>query len=636
MSLDVSIAKLIRSLLITVSICLFLFGGLVALTAQELVVQEATSIAPASIPIDSSGDAPSKIGMARLVMRRKPATTTDGSVDKLTIELIGTIDPSDISQIYVFYEQQSLGVTNDGIFDQGTYGSNPSTQIASVAASFDVANPQVIEGLAGSNTITAHNDPNNNGEAYFYIAFDFANGADDSATVGCRIVSVEYGAVGVGTGTTITPNDPDGTTYVDDYYTQLSGSTAGLGLDKGAAGTFVTALQMDFSTPLDGDGSLFAPATGGYVTIDQIRFHVTGTADTGDINSVLVFQDVVGGTAQQYDAGTDVNLGTGSISGSGVGNLYATVPLSTPLQVDSANDQYFAAVLVGTSAVAGRTIGLQVEDPSSTTNLRFIDGIDDDATLPAQVNNFEYPQTGYSTDTASTPLSPDEFTIVPPDNGLPPSITLSIPAPSATNVDPDQVLTFVFSEAIDESTLDTIPDGFGAYDDFVLEDLSATVYPGNLVYSPADKMLKFTPTDPLPWATVLTATVGPNIFDLAPVPEDMGTAYVLIFTTRPEFPEVNEPTVLKNRIGAGANSEAVILIPTPSSGSFSGLSVKVFTTTGRLVKTFRGGEIETISSGRKIIWNGTNDRGAKLGPGIYFVQVRVAGRKSVLKVMIVR
>jgi hypothetical protein len=54
------------------------------------------------------------------------------------------------------------------------------------------------------------------------------------------------------------------------------------------------------------------------------------------------------------------------------------------------------------------------------------------------------------------------------------------------------------------------------------------------------------------------------------------------------------------------------------------------------VKTFRGAEIETISSGRKILWDGTNDRGKGLGPGMYFVQVRVAGRKSVLKVMIVR
>jgi hypothetical protein len=80
----------------------------------------------------------------------------------------------------------------------------------------------------------------------------------------------------------------------------------------------------------------------------------------------------------------------------------------------------------------------------------------------------------------------------------------------------------------------------------------------------------------------------------------------------------------------------VILIPTPSSGSFAGLSVKVFTTTGRLVKTFSGGEIETISSGRKIVWNGTNDQGDDLGPGMYFVQVRLAGQKNVLKVVIVR
>jgi hypothetical protein len=559
----------------------------------------------------------------------------------MTIRLLGNIDKTYVDTIYLYYEAQDGGTDadiNDGIYDQGISGAGDpgSTLIATVAAAFDGSNEQIISGLGALNTITTHQNPG--GNANFYVAFDFIN-LDlidvSTMTVGCEVLSFEYGAVGYDgsspTGSDTTPLHGE-TVQLDRYRTQLDGTTGGLGLDKGAAGTYATALQMDFSTPQD--TSLFAAATGGYVTIDQIRFHVTGTADTDDLNNVLVFQDVVGGTAQQYDPGTDVNLGTGSISGSGVGNLYATVPLSTPLQVDSANDQYFAAVLVGTSAVAGHTIGLQVEDPSSTTNLQFADGIDDDTTVPAQVNNFEYPQTGYSTATASTPLIPDTFTIVPPDDGLPPSITLSIPAASATNVDPEEELTFVFSEAIDESTLDTDPTG--GFDDFVLEDLSATIYPGDLSYNPSSKQLIFTPTDPLPWATVLTATVGPNIFDLAPVPESMAGAYVVTFTTRPEFPEVNAPTVLKNRIGTGTNSEAVILIPTPSSGSFSGLSVQVFTTTGRLVKTFRGAEIETISSGRKILWDGTNDRGDDLGPGMYFVQVRVAGRKSVLKVMIVR
>jgi len=275
-----------------------------------------------------------------------------------------------------------------------------------------------------------------------------------------------------------------------------------------------------------------------------------------------------------------------------------------------------------------------VEDPSSTTNLQFADGIDDDTTVPAQVNNFEYLQTGYSTDTSSTPLSPDEFTIVPPDDGQPPSITLSIPVPSATNVDPDQVLTFVFSEAIDESTLDTVPDP--GYDDFVLEDLSATSYPGTLVYNSGAKTLTFTPTDPLPWATVLTATVGPNIQDLAPVPNSMVAAYVLTFTTRPEFPVVNEPTAIKNRIGSGTNAETVILIPTPPKGDSERISVQVFTTTGRLVKTFcKNVPYSTVTDGR-YIWNGTNDRGDPLGPGMYFVQVRTESYKRVLKVMIVR
>ena len=36
------------------------------------------------------------------------------------------------------------------------------------------------------------------------------------------------------------------------------------------------------------------------------------------------------------------------------------------------------------------------------------------------------------------------------------------------------------------------------------------------------------------------------------------------------------------------------------------------------------------------VWDGTNDRGRPLGPGLYFVQIVVAGNKQTLKVMIVR
>jgi hypothetical protein len=324
---------------------------------------------------------------------------------------------------------------------------------------------------------------------------------------------------------------------------------------------------------------------------------------------------------------------------------YATLTLAASSPITAAGRYYFIAVNVdGTNAVVGNTFGLEVEDPSS--DITFEDSIEDDSDVSADFawvtfsagGLYEYDQEAYIDPTATTaiPGALNEFTITPAPDLSPPQVLASTPASGATAIEPDTTITIVFSQYMvnDASANGILNTGNYELRDIVT-DTPVAVTPS---YNVTAQTLTLTPGAVLDWATTYRVTLNQNLEDVdgQSIFDQYGGDYEFTFVTRPEFPEVNAPTVLKNRIGSGANDEAVILIPTPSSGSFSGLSVKVFTTTGRLVKTFGGAEIETISSGRKILWDGTNDQGRDLGPGMYFVQVRVAGRKNVLKVMIVR
>jgi hypothetical protein len=67
------------------------------------------------------------------------------------------------------------------------------------------------------------------------------------------------------------------------------------------------------------------------------------------------------------------------------------------------------------------------------------------------------------------------------------------------------------------------------------------------------------------------------------------------------------------------------------------VTVQVFTTSGRLVATLvKNTAFNAIPDGGFISWDGTNDKGKALGPGLYFVQIRATDYKRVLKVMVVR
>jgi hypothetical protein len=448
---------------------------------------------------------------------------------------------------------------------------------------------------------------------------------DTPADVSYFIDTIHYGPSAGSTASTFDPavpyTDPTRTESINDYFVSISGAGAVANSSENQGENDVVVLSLTFS------------GTGNDEAVDKEIATVTvqsvGDRDA-DIASLVVRLHWDANTNGTYESGTDLQVATGTLSGGQA--VLTTTPTDVNARFNSAAKQYLLVVNVDIDATIGNTIGLEISNPS--TDITFRDALDDPGTwLNA---SSEYDQIGYITTTSIT-WTTNTFTVTPAPDLTDPSIVTTTPSSGATNIDPETSIEIVFDQYMLDGT------GVNGIENPANVKVEV-LFPAGPVTTTLDYsglVLIITPVAPdfpLDWATTYKVKIEPNVEDVDG--QVIGTlnpgGYEMTFTTRPEFPEVNAPTVLKNRIGSGANDEAVILIPTPSSGSFSGLSVKVFTTTGRLVKTFGGAEIETISSGRKILWDGTNDQGSDLGPGMYFVQVRVAGRKNVLKVMIVR
>jgi len=687
--------------------------------AGNLELEDQITIAPASIPVSSAGNAPDKVGMVRLDLVVNPGFigTTD-TLDSFEVELTGDIPSGKIQNLYVYYEEQDDGVTNDGKFD-----TDP-TKLVKTINGVDLSSPVTVDTFSTTITIKKYND---GGTAYIYVAFDFVSGTldtqDTKKTVGCKIINVngDTGANGQPPETNIF------TVNLDNYAVTVAGDTSGLGLataDPGPGDT-QSALRLEFGIA---DTSLFsAPATGGYATIDAIRFHNVGTAADADFDAasaIIVFLD---DGDKIYETGEE--LGSGSISGG-----YATVSLATPLSIYDAHATCYAAVRLSNETTHGNTVALRVEDPSDTANISFADGIDDTALgyVVADTNS----QVGYISGSGAQPASPDAFTIITdPD---PPEVSDTTPVADAPGVSRYlSEIRVVFNEDVDPATI--VDANFE-----LKETVSGTPIGGSVSMS-GDNVLVFSITPDLSYDTSYTATVtGPGgIADLVgnemaadyswsfqtepPVPpivnsvypeedatdvavdiasvravfsepmtpgtitaanfslvgpsgavdgsvsyDDAGSVYRLVFvpdadleydktytatvttgvqdtdglnmlsdkvwqfTTIRLYPEFDEPIAIKNRIGSGTHDQALIFVTQPPGGAGTRMTVQAFTATGKLVRTFfRNVPWSTIGED-PIAWDGTNDRGQKLGPGLYFVQIRAADYKRVLKVMIVR
>ena len=106
------------------------------------------------------------------------------------------------------------------------------------------------------------------------------------------------------------------------------------------------------------------------------------------------------------------------------------------------------------------------------------------------------------------------------------------------------------------------------------------------------------------------------------------------FTT---IPAVDEPVAANNRIVPGSSAPVTVFIPQPPAGASDKVTVQVFTTTGKRVATLVNAKpYSELLAELPLLWDGTNGRTQKLGPGLYFIRISATGWVRTLKVMIVR
>jgi hypothetical protein len=285
---------------------------------------------------------------------------------------------------------------------------------------------------------------------------------------------------------------------------------------------------------------------------------------------------------------------------------------------------------------------LEIQTPAS--HITFEDTIEDDTTNDldpdyayvtySATGLYEYDQEAFI-DPASTtaiPGSGNTFTIIPADDAQDPTVLATSPTNTEQDVDPTESINIVFSEGMNVASVENTAN-------YELYNLTAGAPESfTVTYTEATQTAVLDPTVDMVYGNEYRVTVygdgasGVQDFYL----NYMASDYVFTFTVRNQYPDFTEPAVIKNRIGTGANSEALIFVPEPAGGPSTRISVQVFTTTGRLVRTIYKNVPHSTIGTAPISWDGTNDRGDDLGPGMYFVQIRIGSDKRVLKVMIVR
>ena len=340
-----------------------------------LLVQEHTSIAPSSIPRDETpgvGGGTVNLGMTRLRFTNDTLIGSPvGSISSITVELTGTTPTSDIQEIKVYYE----GEGGNGLFDRG--GADDLDAAVGGPYSFDAGTTKTI-GIDPTIVKFTNND-----SVRLYVAFEFAATSDITGAAGCEITSVVWGPEDDGTGNTrAAPADYSlhGIQQnVDDYEVDLV--TTGIAPAEAPQGsTRVGLVKLVFSA-LDTDVT---------ANIDSIRLHRVGTGADTDIATGGVFlYDDSGTTPGSFDAG-DQEVTAGSLAGG-----YVTLNPGTNLPVTSTGATYFVAVNTASNAQVFKTVGLEIENPS--THIVFND-VQTDPHVSVQ-----YSQKGYITSTAATP-----------------------------------------------------------------------------------------------------------------------------------------------------------------------------------------------------------------------------------------
>jgi hypothetical protein len=209
-------------------------------------------------------------------------------------------------------------------------------------------------------------------------------------------------------------------------------------------------------------------------------------------------------------------------------------------------------------------------------------------------------------------------------SAVPPAILSVTPSENAIGVPIASTVQVVFSKPINASTLTTTP----LTGSFRVTDAQNNPVTGSIAYDNGTFTVTFTPSAPLAYLQTYKVTVTRDVRDTDN--QQLNQAKSWSFTTF----GFTRATIVNNRLGAGGGSSETLIF-VPQVNATDKVSVQVFTTTGKLVRTFyKNVNFSTVPV--PIRWDGTNDKGQALGPGLYFVQIVAAGVKQTLKVLIVR
>ena len=499
--------------------------ALSAATHQEafgdgLQIQGHISIAPASIPIRETGY--TGVGMTRLQFRNGSSGDINSSISEVTVQATsdGGFDVSKITQIRVYYELGGVAANDLGEYDNGS-GLN-DVQV-------DVGGPYTFT----TNPVTIQLDPTKNifgwgASKFLYIVFDLAADAPTTTTLGCEITQVEYGASGVGTGSFAAPAVHGTRRPVDRH--RVTATAAGTAAATAAANaTNAQLFRLDLSlADAQADANLAS------LKVQRLGGEDNWVANNG----VLLYADD-GDDSFEPGAGDGAAIATATLGTATAG--YATLVVSPGNNVPASGKSFWVAVNMNSiNAVVGQTFGLQIENPS--TDITFVDEIEDDTTNTLDPDYayvtfsagglYEYNQTGYVDPASLTaiPGSGNTFTVNPANDLQAPTVLNTTPTDGLLGVPRNQDLTVVFSEWMDEATVENTAN-------FSLSPAAAHT----LSYDPASQTLTVNITGLLAYGQAYTATVESTVLDYYGTA--MAADYTWTFTIEPEsFPTVTATT----------------------------------------------------------------------------------------------
>lgn len=641
---EVSVKRIVVTTLIAAA--LFPLAAMPVVGQTPATVDDATWLAPASIPFDLAGDGPAPTGILRLAVAINGNFEPSVELATLDVTLNGDLLPTDLDEIYVTWESQ-FNANRDGTYDQDadeielvTMTDMGGSDSFSPGPPF-IGGPYTLTMTLPDNEITYQQS--GNGYAYIFVAVDFANGVDTSKAVDIRVENITQGPYNAAGPPTVNGGwDQAGpfpgvatTVELDDYEVSVTGDASFLGGSTLAApGSTVTALQLDFTIP---DAEL-RPT--GYVKLNSLTFNRVGTAVDADTaaNGITVYADDDG--TPGFSVG-DTIYGTGTMtSGTAVVNL-----TTNDLILSSGNLTYYVAVDVTEAAVPTHTFGLQIAAPGNGTDVAFGDGLTDIAQdafiaaqfgLPGNNQSFEYQQVGLVDPAAlSEPGTAYTFEIEEADDTVAPSVVVTTPNDGDIEVSRSVVIQVAFSEGMDtiEESDVTISGSLSGPIDLTTD--------GTFEFNTSSRQsFTFTKDSPYEPLETVTVTVSGTVTDDSSNLNPMGTDYQFSFTTGDIVGQLSftDIIVTNNQISAD-NAAMQIYVETPEgSEATDSVTIAVFTANGRRVATLtRAGETyEDVIARQPVVWDGTNDRGQALGPGLYFVQVSSDGYRNALRALIVR